>query len=63
MKIGNGDAKVSQETVVQPVNQAMHGQLLTAFPCVAGNRGVADVGYLLDDVQFAKSIGSLGITN
>src|SRR3984893_12795215 len=38
----------------------MHRQLLPTFPGVAGNRGVANVGHLLDDVQFTKPVGSLG---
>ena len=62
MKIGNRDVEISQKTVLQSVNPTMHHQLLTAFPCIAGNRRVTDVGYLLDDIEFAKPVKSLGIT-
>src|SRR4030088_425641 len=39
----------------------MNRQLLTTFPCVAGNRRVADVGNLLNDIQLAKSVRRLSV--
>lgn len=40
----------------------MHRQLLTTFPSIARNRGVADVDHLLDNVQLTKPVGRVGIT-
>src|SRR5215211_3021042 len=62
IKAGDSDIEVAQQALMQAVDPAMHGEFLAAFPCIAGNAGVADVGDLLDNVQLAKAVEGLGIT-
>src|ERR1051325_2477076 len=62
IEIGHGDVQVAQESVLQAIDPAMHREFLTTFPGVAGNRGLADVDHLFDDVQLAQPVRSGGIT-
>jgi hypothetical protein len=57
VEICDADVEISQMAVVQSINPAMHGQLLTSLPGIVGNRSVAHIEHLLDDVQFTESIG------
>jgi len=62
LKVGNGEVQVPQQPVLEPVDPAVDRQFLATIPCVAGDRGLADVGNLLDDIQLAKPVGCLGFT-
>ncbi len=48
--------KVTHQSVLEPVHPAVHGQRLTAVPCVADDRRLADVGDLLDHVELAQAV-------
>src|SRR5690606_12537502 len=52
----DGDVKVLPDTVLDAVDAAMNRQRLPAVPGVLDNGGVADVGDLLDDVEFAHAV-------
>src|ERR1022692_4100791 len=41
---------------MQPVNPAVHLQILVALPRISDDRGLTDVPNLLDDVQLAEAI-------
>ena len=49
-------AKIVQESVLQPVNPAVHGHGLTSIPRVAYNRGLAHVAHLFEHVELTKDI-------
>ena len=59
---GDGGFQVAEEAVFQAIDPAVDGEFLASLPCVAGNGGLADVGDLFDDVEFAEAVGGLGFT-
>src|SRR4051812_31546661 len=62
LRLGSGaHGEVAQEAVGDAVNPAMDAQLLAARPCLANDRGVADVDHLLDHVQLAQPVVPLAI--
>ena len=54
--VGNSGAEVVQEAVFQAIDPTVNGELLAAFPGVSGDGGVAHVGDLFDDVEFAEAL-------
>jgi hypothetical protein len=59
--MGDRGIEVVQEAVLQAVDPAVHGELLPALPSFPDDRGPADVGDLLDDVELAETIAARGI--
>ena len=53
------DAEVAEKSVVEPVDDAVHGQLLSACPHVFDDRRLTDVHRLLDHVQLAEPVQAL----
>ncbi len=56
VKGGDRGVQVSQQAVLQAVDPAMNGQGLAPLPGVSDDGGLADVGDLFDDVDFAQAI-------
>ena len=56
--VGEVDAEVVDEAVVQGVGPAVDGEGLVAVPGVLDDGGLGDVDDLLDDVQFAEAVGA-----
>ena len=54
---GSGEVQVADESVFEAVNPAVNGEFLAAFPGVAHDGGLADIGYLLDDIELAEAVG------
>ena len=63
LEISDSDFQVSQKPVLETVNPTMHGQLLTPFPGIPRNGGLADISHLLNDVELTKAIRSLGVAS
>ena len=60
-RVGNVGAEIAEEPVLKAIDPAVDGQRLAAGPGVPHDRGLADVGHLFDDVEFAEPIGTCGI--
>jgi hypothetical protein len=48
--------EVTKETIPHSIDPAMHGDGLTPFPGITEYRCLADIGYLLNDIEFAEVI-------
>src|SRR5215210_2446341 len=57
-RTGYGEMKIAEQTVTDPINPRMNGQLLAAIPSFANDGGVADIDRLLDGVQVAQAVGA-----
>ena len=49
-------AEVAEEPVLEPVDEAVHGEILATRPRVLDDRRLADVHHLLGDVQLAQPV-------
>ena len=52
-------AQIAHQAVLQSVDPAVHGELLSALPRVLHDGGLADVGHLLDHVELAQAVDAL----
>src|SRR5687768_12080109 len=59
LRAAHRDVEIAQEAVADAVDPAVDGQFLAAFPGVARDRGLADVGDLFDDVELAQASTAL----
>ena len=48
--------EVTKETIPHSIDPAMHGDGLIPFPGITEDRRLADIGDLLDDIEFAEVI-------
>jgi len=53
---GSTDVLVAEEAVFEAINPTVHGEFLAAIPRVAHDGGLANVGDLFDDVEFAELV-------
>ncbi len=56
---GNADIQISQQSVFEIVNPAMHCQLLSSLPCLLHDGRLADIRDLLNNIQLAEPLKTL----
>ncbi len=56
--VGDAEAEIPEEAVLEAVDPAVDRERLLPGPGVLDHGGLAEVGYLLDDVQLAEPVGA-----
>src|ERR1035437_7933450 len=56
-----GNLQIPKQTILKPVDPAMHRQGLAALPGILNDGRLRDVSHLLDDVEFAKPVTPPGL--
>src|SRR5258708_7290896 len=59
--VGDGNPEVVQVSVVNSIDQAMDGELVSAAPGLLNDRRAADIADLLDHVELTQNIDMGGL--